>query len=116
MASMANQFGMRNPASIMGGGAEEAASGDTETYAWKQVGDDIEITFKRTDLSKADKASVKVNFARQHLKAVVKGDVLIDAELAGQIVPDDSTWTLSDGVLQLTMEKANSGPWPKLVA
>lgn len=89
--------------------------GETAQYAWRQQGEDVEITFKKEGLQAGDKKLVKVVFGRQKLKVEAKGEVLIDSALAGQVEVDDCTWTLSDGVLQVTMAKANEETWSNLV-
>lgn len=116
LASLAGKIGAKNPAHITPGMLEEAApNGETDHYRWRQTEDEVEITFKKDELQKSEKKLVKVNFARQRLTVVVKGEALIDAELFGPTRPDECTWTLSDGVLQVNLAKANDDSWVKLV-
>ena len=66
----------------------------------------------------------KVVFGVRKLKVVVPAATGADAEtpfelsvdpLFGQISPDDSMWTVSDGNLVVTMEKAKAkAVWPSL--
>eukprot|EP00928_Gymnodinium_smaydae_P053339 TRINITY_DN37350_c0_g1_i1.p1 TRINITY_DN37350_c0_g1~~TRINITY_DN37350_c0_g1_i1.p1 ORF type:complete len:303 (+),score=83.16 TRINITY_DN37350_c0_g1_i1:68-976(+) len=114
MTSLASQMGVHNPAHIRPGDAEEP-KGETAQYSWKQVEDEVEITFKKEGLSKGDKKAVRVNFARTHLKVEAKGETLIDADLHAATRPDESTWTLSDGVLQVVVSKVVEESWPALL-
>jgi hypothetical protein len=115
VASLAAKMGVNNPAQINPGMLQDSQpTGETDQYVWRQCGDEVEITFKKDGLVKGDKQQVKVTFARQSLKVVVKGDVLFDAKLCEPIHPDEATWTLSDGVLQVTLSKAEANSWPAL--
>lgn len=118
MSSMANKMGMAsnktahiNPNTIQ----DKAPEGETEQYRWKQAEDEVEVTFKKEGITKADKGAVKVVFARQKLKVELKGEVLLDGTLYGTTHPDECTWTLSDGVLQVTLSKAGDTSWPSLL-
>jgi len=115
VASLAAKMGVNNPAQINPGMLQDSEpTGETDQYIWRQQGDDVEVTFKKEGLVKGDKQQVKVTFARQSLKVVVKGDIVFDAKLCEPIHPDESTWTLSDGVLQVSLSKAEPNSWPAL--
>jgi len=113
MARLADTMGAKNPAHIMPSG--DAPKGETEQYNWRQGDDEIELTFKKEGLQKGDKKQVKFTSTRQKLKVEVKGDVLIDAALYAATVPDEALWTLSDGILQVTLAKAEVEQWPSLL-
>jgi len=116
MKALADKMGVNNAAKIMPDQtAESAPTGETEQYAWKQVSDEVEITFKKEGLMKGEKKLVKVDFKKNHLRVEAKGEVLIDADLYGPTHPDESTWTLSDGVLQVMLAKAGEESWNTLV-
>eukprot|EP00931_Biecheleriopsis_adriatica_P069176 TRINITY_DN43051_c0_g1_i1.p1 TRINITY_DN43051_c0_g1~~TRINITY_DN43051_c0_g1_i1.p1 ORF type:complete len:305 (+),score=75.64 TRINITY_DN43051_c0_g1_i1:91-1005(+) len=116
MQSLAGKVGANNPAlinpSMLG---DSAPKGETAEYSWKQTEDEVEVTFKKEGLQKGDKKLVKVVFSRQRLKVEVKGEVIIDSELAASTNTDENTWTLSDGVLQVTLSKASEETWPGLL-
>jgi len=115
LQGLAGKLGANNPAHITPSMLEASApTGETEQYRWTQASDEVEITFKREGIQKEDKKSVKVNFGRQKLKVELEGELLIDASLFGTTQPDESTWTLSDGVLQVTLSKAEETTWSKL--
>lgn len=116
MASLANQIGAKNPAHITPSMLDDAApKGETEQYSWRQTAEDVEITFKKAGLVKGDKQFVKVTFARQKLKVQFKHEALFDSALCEPTNADESTWTLSDGVLQVTLAKADTASWHTLV-
>jgi len=115
LASLAGKVGARNPAHITPGMLEDSApKGETDAYVWRQTDEEVEITFKRDDFL-GHKKLVKVVFSRSHLKATFKEETLIDADLNGTTHADECTWTLSDGVLQVTLAKAENLSWPKLL-
>eukprot|EP00811_Abedinium_folium_P000486 NODE_10445_length_1351_cov_6.040033.p1 GENE.NODE_10445_length_1351_cov_6.040033~~NODE_10445_length_1351_cov_6.040033.p1 ORF type:complete len:308 (+),score=77.17 NODE_10445_length_1351_cov_6.040033:82-1005(+) len=117
MSSFASKLGAKNPAKITPDMLEDSkAKGETKDYTWRQGDDDVEITFKTEGLQKGDKKLVKVVSTRQRLKVEVRGEVLIDAALAGTTDPDLNTWTLSDGILQVTLSKSGEeASWPELL-
>lgn len=116
LQSMANSIGVNNPARIDPSMLADAApKGETADYSWKQSEDEVEVTFKKEGLQKGDKKYVKVAFGRKRLRVEVKEEVIIDSTLAGNTTADECTWTLSDGVLQVTLAKADEGSWPELL-
>lgn len=115
MTSMADKFGAMNPAHITPNTIEDKEDkGETDQYCWRQTADEVEITFKKEGLLKGDKSKVKVTFARCHLKVEAKGETLIDVDLKLPIQPDECLWTLSDGVLQVTLSKGSEVNWSSL--
>eukprot|EP00747_Dinoflagellata_sp_TGD_P214176 gnl/TRDRNA2_/TRDRNA2_87067_c0_seq2.p1 gnl/TRDRNA2_/TRDRNA2_87067_c0~~gnl/TRDRNA2_/TRDRNA2_87067_c0_seq2.p1 ORF type:complete len:382 (-),score=64.75 gnl/TRDRNA2_/TRDRNA2_87067_c0_seq2:276-1421(-) len=90
---------------------EDRPKGETQTYRWRQTKEEVEITFKKEGLQKSDAKVVKVDFKRSHVTVNVKGESLLHGSLACAIDPISSTWTLSDGVLQVTMAKAIEEEW-----
>lgn len=115
LASLAGQMGAKNPAHINASMLQDAPKGETDNYTWRQTDEEVEVTFKKEGLQKGDKKLVKVAFSRQRLKVEVKGEVLIDAALFSQTNADESTWTLSDGILQVTLAKTDSDNWMDLL-
>jgi len=117
MTNLASKIGANNPAHINPGMlADSAPKGETAEYSWKQNDEEVEVTFKKEGLQKGDKKLVKVSFSSKRLKVEVKGEVIIDSALEGATTPDENTWTLSDGVLQVTLSKANEGEsWNSLL-
>eukprot|EP00746_Dinoflagellata_sp_MGD_P144531 gnl/MRDRNA2_/MRDRNA2_77247_c0_seq1.p1 gnl/MRDRNA2_/MRDRNA2_77247_c0~~gnl/MRDRNA2_/MRDRNA2_77247_c0_seq1.p1 ORF type:complete len:365 (+),score=74.13 gnl/MRDRNA2_/MRDRNA2_77247_c0_seq1:74-1168(+) len=83
-----------------------APSGETDTYTWTQTNGDVEITFNKTGLLRSEKKLVNVKFHRTMIKVDVKSDILLHAALSHAIDVDSSTWTISDGMLQVSLAKA----------
>jgi hypothetical protein len=117
MAALANKVGMHNAAHVNPGSMMDVdePKGETEQYLWRQTGDDVEVTFKKQGLLKGDKKHVKVSFGKQRLKVEVKDEILLEGALSEVTIPDDCTWTLGDGVLQVTLAKASTGSWSTLL-
>merc|ERR1740121_3145983 len=98
LSSMANKIGANNPPHINPSMLQDSTpSGETEQYKWTQQEDEVEITFKRTDMSKSDKKEVKVAFSKAKIKVEFKGEVLLAGDLMGACTPDECMWTLMDG-------------------
>eukprot|EP00746_Dinoflagellata_sp_MGD_P121975 gnl/MRDRNA2_/MRDRNA2_56991_c0_seq1.p1 gnl/MRDRNA2_/MRDRNA2_56991_c0~~gnl/MRDRNA2_/MRDRNA2_56991_c0_seq1.p1 ORF type:complete len:311 (-),score=49.67 gnl/MRDRNA2_/MRDRNA2_56991_c0_seq1:55-987(-) len=83
-------------------------AGETEAYTWRQTPYEMEVTFKQ-GLKSSDAQLVKTTFGSTNVKVDLKGEVLLQGRLLHLIDPDDSTWTISDGVLQLTLMKKTPG-------
>jgi len=116
MKSLADKMGMQNPAHVNPGTLADATpKGETDQYHWRQENDEVEITFKKEGLQKSDAKQVNVVFQRQKLKVVVKGETLLDATLFAATQADECTWTLSDGVIQVTLTKAEDISWDTLL-
>jgi len=116
LQNLANSIGANNPAQINPSMMAESPKGETADYSWKQSEDEVEVTFKQEGLQKGDKKYVKVAFGRKRLKVSVKDQVIIDSPLAGNTTEDECTWTLSDGILQVTLVKEDGDTWSELLA
>jgi len=117
MSSMASKLGVNQPVKITPESLEDtSAKGETDEYKWVQNSDEVEITFKAEGLQKGDKKLVKVVSARQRLKVEIRGEIYFDNALHGPTDADVNTWTLSDGVLQVTLSKSSDESWPQLLA
>lgn len=90
--------------------------GETEAYKWIQTMDEVEITFKGGSLQKCDMKLMEIILNPKDIKVDVKGKVLLQGNLEHAIIPDLSAWTLSDGVLQVTLAKhCEDKAWDKLM-
>lgn len=95
-----------------GVGLGEPASGKGDGYTWRDDDADVEIVVEvEKGISKKD---VKVEFRRQEV-CVIK-PVPISLKLFSKVDVDGCNWTVGDGKLVLTLEKAAAGPWPDLLA
>lgn len=87
--------------------------GETEEYHWSDKGEEVEVKIKREAVKKTD---VKVTFKEQQLKVQVASEVLLDVKLFARIECSDSTWTIMDGGLEITLIKATEVVWTSIVA
>lgn len=90
--------------------------GPRAQVSWEQDQGDVEIVLKRPELRRSDSAMVDVGFGYRRLKVTVRGELLMDVELAARIRPDDCAWTVGDGYLQVVLAKAEVGRWQSLTA
>jgi HSP20 family molecular chaperone IbpA len=89
--------------------------GETESYNWYQTGDEVDITVRA--LGCVNKKDIKVVLRPRHVTASVAGTVVFDAELDDAIIIDESTWTFSDNLIQITLSKKNTDKmWKSLLA
>jgi hypothetical protein len=97
-----------------GGRAPAAAVGTGDGYNWKQDADELEVSVSVPN--SVTRAQVKVLFQPRTLRVEHAGVVLVEGRLAGACRPEGSTWTLDRGRVVVTLEKADSRPWPALFA
>jgi len=90
--------------------------GPRAQVSWEQDQGDVEIVLKRPELRRTDSTIVDVGFGYRRLKVTVRGELLMDIELAARIRPDDCAWTIGDGYLQVVLAKAEVGRWQSLTA
>lgn len=90
--------------------------GPRAQVSWEQDQGDVEVVLKRPELRRSDSAVVDVGFGYRRLKVTVRGELLMDIELAARIRPDDCAWTVGDGYLQVVLAKAEVGRWQSLTA
>eukprot|EP00041_Stephanoeca_diplocostata_P031757 m.997616 g.997616 ORF g.997616 m.997616 type:complete len:372 (+) comp24022_c1_seq24:70-1185(+) len=89
--------------------------GDGAGYTWEQDPSDLEIKVPVPVGIKGKDITVK--FAPASVKIAVKGAPIdLDLQLLSKVATDGCTWSLSDGVLCVSMEKATDGEtWSALV-
>jgi len=102
---------------VGGTSAEELATqgGEGDGYSWKQDPEEIEVTVPMPPGTRGKE--IKVDFKPEMIKITAPSrEVELSLSLFAGVSTDDSTWSLSDGNLVLTMEKARSREtWPSLV-
>ena len=90
--------------------------GAGEGYSWKQTTDDVEVSVPLPTGTRGKQCKVK--FGNRSLKIDVNvedGAQLNFVQLYGKVHADECVWTISDGVLVVTMEKAKRKEvWPTL--
>jgi HSP20 family molecular chaperone IbpA len=120
LSGLADQFFAKQPGgslapTIVPPEDQPSLKGETESYKWYQTDDEVDITIRVPDCK--NKKEISVSFKPRHVKATVLGTVFLDAELADSIVVDESTWTFSDDLLQITLSKKNTDKmWKSLLA
>jgi hypothetical protein len=91
-----------------------AKSGTLTWCKWEQSISDVTVTVPLPP--GVQKRSLSVGFRRQGLSVSLTGGVIIaDAALGGRIQTDECTWTLSDGAVCVTLEKAENKVWDYLL-
>jgi hypothetical protein len=92
--------------------------GKGDGYEWKQTTEEVEVSVPLPEGTRGKQCKVK--FGRRSLSIVVNtdgGPTLKFDNLYGKVSQDECLWTISDGVLVVTMEKAKAKEvWPTLDA
>jgi len=88
------------------------ASGAGEGYTWRDEEEELEIV---VEVEKGTtKKDVKVDFRKQEVR--MTKPVSLSLKLFEPVDVDGCNWTMGDGKIILTMEKATKEPWPQLLA
>ena len=78
-----------------------------DKYSWTQTPEDVTVTIDLGDKSVHGR-DIEVVFKPKHLRVALRSkpdEPFVDGELTKTISVDDSTWTLSDGVIEVTLAK-----------
>ncbi|CAE7817976.1 unnamed protein product [Symbiodinium sp. CCMP2592] len=96
----------------MPGGAIDGA-------VWKQSDDEIDISFDAGPFAgiRATRRDINVQYTRRTLFVRLRGRVLCNAELAGEVDPQGCCWTFDRDryALQVTLCKSNATVWEQLI-
>lgn len=118
---MAQQWAAAQGGGGGGGGGmpllPQSTGGETDAgeYKWSQTDEEVELKFS---VAKGTKSKYcKVMFGRRQVKVTVAGTTLVKGETGGDIVVDESTYTLQDDPdggreLCITLGKADQSTWP----
>ncbi|TGZ85338.1 CS-domain-containing protein [Ascodesmis nigricans] len=89
---------------------EEKAAQAELPYSWKQTLSDVDVSIPVPAGTRGRDLSVSIE--RTTISVGLKGkEPIISGSLPHPIVPDDSTWSLSDNVVELHIEKQNQQEW-----
>jgi len=77
-----------------------------EGCAWNQ--EEEEVTVRIPVLAGTAAKAIKVKFSRLTVSCMVASEPILEGKLGGPIDVDESTWTLADGVLELTLTKVDN--------
>lgn len=89
--------------------------GPRAQVSWTQDDGVVEVLFQRAELRRCDARSLSCEFSTRRLVISVKGKPLMDLELYGRIRPEQSTWRLSQGALQVVLAKAEDSEWEDVI-
>jgi len=95
-----------------GAGPSAPASGTGDGYTWRDENDELEVVVQVN--KGTGKKDVKVEFRKQEVR--VTKPVSLSLKLFKPVDVDGCNWTLGDGTIILTLEKASAAPWPQLLA
>jgi hypothetical protein len=93
------------------GFTEVAESG---AYSWKQEDDSVELVIKLPDGLMSNKKYVSAKFMNQSIVVSYDKEKVLDLPLYARIDVDGCTWTLEDGDLVVSLEKADPAAWPRI--
>ena len=113
-----------------GGSIQDDDTLNVPHCTYTEADDSIEVNVKLNEILPADiqgtvpftKKNVEVKIQSKQLKVSIKGysDAVWSVNLAGSISPDDSTWTFSGTVINMTvameLEKSDGKLWNRLQA
>eukprot|EP00218_Dolichomastix_sp_CCMP3274_P005602 CAMPEP_0170162904 /NCGR_PEP_ID=MMETSP0033_2-20121228/77327_1 /TAXON_ID=195969 /ORGANISM="Dolichomastix tenuilepis, Strain CCMP3274" /LENGTH=320 /DNA_ID=CAMNT_0010400535 /DNA_START=33 /DNA_END=995 /DNA_ORIENTATION=+ len=95
------------------GGGGEAPSGEGEGYRWSQGEEDCEVSVPLPAGTKAKE--VKVVFEARRLRCTVAGEEVLQGRLYAAVRPDECSWSVAAGELQINLEKIDAAAaWPAL--
>lgn len=91
---------------------------DTTGYTWKQTQEELEMSFDGHQLSAAEAKTANVVIKSKHLTIKLKNKTVFDDDLWEAVRPEESTWSVSDGLLTLNLQKVPLDPptrnnWPR---
>ncbi|KAL3774701.1 hypothetical protein ACHAW5_003773 [Stephanodiscus triporus] len=106
---------------VNGGGDDEDGGGGC-SYSWTQNEEEVEITVSLNRLGGGgkmemamDKSSIDVVFRPQKISVKRDGELILDVQSYSRLDVNGCTWTLDEGGLVITCEKASEGEiWPRL--
>lgn len=85
-----------------------AMKGVGKFYTWEQTQDTISFMMP-TD---AEPSDIEVHFPTDRtIDVKVKDEQLLDGEMSGSVVPEESFWVLEDGMLVVDIVKEMNYPW-----
>jgi hypothetical protein len=105
-------------------GEEVESTNPAMPYKWSQTEDCVDVTVSLKTASADGAAGAGAAIAKRDLTVTIKstqlsivtktGRVLLDLALHAPVRPSDSTWSMSGGDVEVSMEKVEEVPWPRL--
>lgn len=87
---------------------------ETEKYKWSQ--DLSDVTMQLPLPSGCKGKEIQVKFETKHLKVTVRGEVVLDGELAETVHHASSYWSIDDGTLVIILEKSKDCVWKSVIS
>lgn len=81
-------------------------------YSWRQTDEDVEFSLDLPEGMTAKRLEVQILPKMVKVMAKDSGALMKELKVFAPIRPDDSTWTVSSGLLQISLEKVSAGKWP----
>ena len=97
---------LTSPYDAYGGSEGGKREGGGKTYVWQQTESSITVAAPVAEGTSTKQISVDYP-SRRSIVAKVKGDILIEGDLGGDIDRDDSFWSLEENQLVLDVQKAS---------
>lgn len=89
----------------------DSSKGTTKEVQWNQNLEEITLEILRS----CKKEDLKVEFKQSWVKITICGDMIFEEELYGKVSVEDSTWTITDGMVMVVLMKQDEGTsWPRL--
>ena len=85
----------------------------TDKYKWSQDLSDITLQLPLPPGTKGKEITVKLE--PKHLKAVVRGEVVLEGNLSETIHHNNSYWNIDEGTLVITLEKSKDCVWKSVI-
>jgi len=89
--------------------------GENSNYKWKEASSTVEVLYQLPSGVAANNITIKFTSKTCLVKLKSSDEApLLNLDLTGYILTDDSTWTCSNGLVEITMEKRDSITWGQL--
>lgn len=87
---------------------------ETKAFTWTQTEEDVEVTVPVAKV--VNKKKLKVVLSRQRISVKYDGDEKVEMEvpLFAPVDAEESSWSLSDGQVVFSLEKARQDSWPQI--
>eukprot|EP01104_Vermistella_antarctica_P002091 TRINITY_DN1224_c0_g1_i2.p1 TRINITY_DN1224_c0_g1~~TRINITY_DN1224_c0_g1_i2.p1 ORF type:complete len:139 (+),score=38.57 TRINITY_DN1224_c0_g1_i2:181-597(+) len=85
-----------------------------DKYDWDQTEEELTLNIRVEDGVRA--RDLDISIEPTHFRAGIKGsEPIIDGDLGQRVRTDESTWTIEDGVIEVTLTKVKSDWWASAI-
>ena len=89
-------------------------------YTWSQTDGEVEVVLQIPHQWKLDELVINLQPTTLSITHTPSGETVLDGELFGKVMKDDSTWQLEPGELTMMLEKVDDSKkqdrWPCVIA